>query len=913
VTDRSLTGIIPRGISDWVRSPLVRRAAKHFGAIETRLYQSSRLVKLAQAAKLINGNRNSVVFVSPLLRAREMKMASALRRLGWKVVLVYKQTTPFVPGDYFDVAIRAENDAELHSITKELRPRVCHVFSGAVDEALLQICRDKPAPIVVDLNDVFCPSLFNYLHERFEPTRECLSLADGLCARDLQPKFAEHYDGFQIPSRNLLFPEYSWHNGPSDPGARKKGDSNEIRVVSVGTFCLETQGMYDSCYLQLARMLAEQKIHLHIYPHWFYRKAPGTAFNFDLKTDFRDFLQLEKETEYLHVHESLPIDELARELPQYDFGIVSGGCADFGQKLDFLTSNYMNACYSGRISDYLDARLPVLINHEVGFNYRILQRYGLGVDLNRLVRPGFHDELMQIKHGRTQARAVEHAAETLSLNRQAHRLADFYRTFIEEGQAASVRIPVWLRAAKRLPKIGPSARHLTGAIDMLNRRGAELERSAKENAKRSSQLRKQVAALQAKNESFAALDEQNKAKIAALQAQSDAEAATLRARIKALREELKIESVQVDELSGLLNWPEITKDVDRRNGFAELERLTQLTAQGAITSAVGENKRAAVKPISTAWTIINRKNLDQLLYDGYRNFKRTIALNYFTFPLQADDPQIAALEARLSKAQRERCWKLAQRLPDDPGFALANQVHYRYSVLLLWSYARSRDELGCLDRLKEPLEGNPIIVPDRGDSASQDLANSVLEYYAIREGVSFESCKRVLEIGGGYGRDAYVIMSLHPKLQYVFVDIPPAVYIAQRYLSSIFEDRTIFNVREFESYDEVRSEIEAASLIFLLPHQLQKLPSDWCDLVINISSFGEMTREQIKYYYSQIDRLAPGHFFTKQWKHSKNPFDGIVIDEADYPVLPGWKKLYSRSCTVQSDFFEALYEIRGKE
>jgi len=78
-------------------------------------------------------------------------------------------------------------------IATALHPAVCHVFSGAMDGLLLKMCHDKPGPLVIDLNDVFCPPLFDYLHERFEPTEECLGLADGFCARDRQAKFAERF------------------------------------------------------------------------------------------------------------------------------------------------------------------------------------------------------------------------------------------------------------------------------------------------------------------------------------------------------------------------------------------------------------------------------------------------------------------------------------------------------------------------------------------------------------------------------------------------------------------------------------------------------------------------------------------------------------------------------------------------
>ena len=212
------------------------------------------------------------------------------------------------------------------------------------------------------MNDVFCSSLFDYCHERFQPTKECLEKADGLCARDLQAKSAERLDGFRLPRHVLLFPEYSSHGAPAERGAKPKLSSDEVHVVSVGTFCLETLGMYDSAYLKLAEMLTEQKIHLHIYPHWFYRQSKSSVFNFDLNKDFADFFRLQEQTPYLHIHESLPLVELAQALPQYDFGIIAGGSPALGQKLRMLKPEYMKTCYSGRISDYLDARLPVIIN-----------------------------------------------------------------------------------------------------------------------------------------------------------------------------------------------------------------------------------------------------------------------------------------------------------------------------------------------------------------------------------------------------------------------------------------------------------------------------------------------------------------------------------------------------------------------
>lgn len=921
--------------------------------------------KLVRAARLIEREPKTVLFVSPLLRAREIKMAAALHQVGWSVILLYKQTTPIEPGQSFDIAVKLPDDGALHIVAKALQPRLCHVFSGAVDELVLRFCRDKPSQVIIDLNDVFAPSLFNYLHERFEPTRECLAKADGLCARDLQAKFAERLDGYSLPPRVLLFPEYSWVDGPSAPGAAKKGSADEVSVVSVGTFTLETQGMHDSAYLKLARLLTDQKIHFHIYPHWFYKKSAGSVFNFDARSDFADFLELKEKTPYLHIHESLSLEALTAELPQYDFGIISGACAEFGQKLEFLRQDYMHACYSGRISDYLDARLPILLNREVVFNYWLLERYGLAIDLGGVLQPGFREQLLAIKRDPATAEKVEAAAGALSLERHAHRLARFYEQVIEDEPVGRIRIPLWLKVAHRVPRLGTAFRSLAAQLHAANVSHQSL-RAAEQNVvrsdlkdglstKRTKRLEEELAAVSAAKaeieteniiliERMMGLEEEAgnisarksgggaeyvpvrmkggpskkatgvagppsaepTAELRALKAENEA----MKARLTGLFEEITLGGMSISQVSGLLNWPEIVDDVERRNGFPELLRLVQI---GLASPAGGRTGDGQAGDVSRAWEVLSRKNLDQLLDGGYANFKRTIALNYFTFAVQAGDPQINALQGLLGPQEIQDCWMQAQSLPDDPTFALKNQVYYRYLVLLLWTYASKSDPLGVLEKVREPAQGNPVVVPVGERMASQDLANSVLEYYAMGEGLALEGAKRVLEIGGGYGRNAFIALTLHPDLQYVMADIPPALYIAQRYLSSVFKDRKVFRARDFSDYSAVREEMESASIVFLLPHQLALIPEKAVDLTINISSFGEMTQDQIEHYFGEIERVTRGNFYTKQWIKSQNPFDGLVLRQQDYPHRPHWREVFLRRCPVQTEFFEALYHIGDGE
>ncbi len=838
---------------------------------------------ILRAARLLSGEKKSVLFVTSLLRAREIRMATALRGIGWKVVLIYIQTTPFKPENHFDEAIEAVSELEAHIYARLLGPQLCHVFSGAVDGTIYRFCADKPSPVVIDLNDVFCASLFDYLHERFEPTRECLERADALCARDLQAKSAERLENYRLPRYKILFPEYSWRDGPSAPGAAAKGDPGEVHVVSVGTFVLESQGLYDSGHLRLAEMLTAQRIHFHIYPHWFYLKSRGSVFNRSRRRDFVDFFRLARRTPYLHIHKSLPLDELARELPQYDFGIVSAGCEALGQKLKILKPEYIRACYSGRISDYLDASVPVLINRELAFNYRLLKRYGVMLDLEAVLEPGFREQLLEMKRSRALAQRVERAARTLSLDANIGRLAAFYEKVIADTAPDWIRLGYPYSLLGTLPVIGRTVRRLEAELLRVSQRTsrmvAELEGARKELRRR---VYKQPVLLPSGEE----------------QAAEPGRGRKPRDLVQAKRSfEIERGAGWADELAGLLHWPEIKNPVERSSGMPELMEMFRL-----FSAASG-----ATSDPSSCWQVLGFKNLNQLLRDGYANFKRTVGSNYFNFLVQGGDPQIVFLETALGKAERERCARAAKALPDDPDFPFPDQRVYRYFVLMLWSYTRKIDVKGYLDTLKEPVEGNPVTVPAGKHLATQDLANSVLEYYSMAEGVDFAGCKRTLEIGGGYGRDAFVVMKLNPRIQYTLVDIPPALWIAQRYLSSVFPERRVFPVRDFQSYAEVAAEMDRASVVFLLPHQLELMPDRRYDLSMNISSFGEMQQEQIASYFRTLERVTAGHFYMKQWKVAQNDFDNLALTEENYPVGRNWKKIYSRQCAVQTAFFEALY------
>ncbi len=314
---------------------------------------------------------------------------------------------------------------------------------------------------------------------------------------------------------------------------------------------------------------------------------------------------------------------------------------------------------------------------------------------------------------------------------------------------------------------------------------------------------------------------------------------------------------------------------------------------------------------SKFWEALNKKNLKQLEVEGLNNFKQTIAQNYFTWVIGRRDTQFRFLVRNTNLL----AWPAVLRglFTYDPMSSLSRKQQNELGIFtrMLWKFTQQIDSERLLEHIDEPIEGNPFRILLNGRLISQDLANSVLEYYSIRECFTAPANEKITicELGAGYGRNAYVFMKAVSNCKYIVIDIPPALYVSQHYLTSVFCNKNVFTFRPFDRFSNVEKEFNAADIAFLLPHQAEMLSEKIVDLFINISSLHEMKIEQINAYFKLIEKLTRGFFYTKQWWVSHNPTDGITITSKDYPIPTNWKQLYLRKAKVQTHFFEAMYEL----
>ena len=326
--------------------------------------------------------------------------------------------------------------------------------------------------------------------------------------------------------------------------------------------------------------------------------------------------------------------------------------------------------------------------------------------------------------------------------------------------------------------------------------------------------------------------------------------------------------------------------------------------------------RQEVQP-SKLWQELINRNFEELNQYGYENFKRTLVRHYSAYiPLYLMNTQILFLITHLDPITTIIALYKSLTMPTHNCFNWIDSASFNFITYLLWFYTEKVDKDKLLDGFEEPLLGNPPKIICKNKLISQDIANSILEFKSIFDkNVSKNDIKTIADLGAGAGRDALVFVRLLPNLKkYLIIDIPPALAIAEKYLSELFPQEKIFKFRPFNDFSEIKGEFEKSKILFFLPNQIELLPNNIIDLFINISSLHEMRLDQIKYYFKQIERLTKpkAYFYLKEFKDSYVAFEDVHIRTEDYPLYPKWDLVYLRECKVQIKFFEALARLKKK-
>jgi putative sugar O-methyltransferase len=324
--------------------------------------------------------------------------------------------------------------------------------------------------------------------------------------------------------------------------------------------------------------------------------------------------------------------------------------------------------------------------------------------------------------------------------------------------------------------------------------------------------------------------------------------------------------------------------------------------------------REPIFRLSRFWTHYAARQTDLLAKGGIENFKRSLPQNYFTWPISdVDDPQFRALlrswaeEPSLIPISAKRRGDARVRTADAEYLATTlEQDIYAFFVALLWHHATTCDPDNLMARIAEPAVGNPVPIYLDETLISQDLANSIREYQIFRDHLPKDRNAVLAEIGAGYGRLGYVA-TIASRCRYWIVDVPPALAVAEWYLSSVLSDKRVFRWRPFALWGDIANELAQADIAFFTIDQLALFPERAVDVFASVSVIHEMTPAQIETYMRLQFRAAARAVYTKNWTSWFNEIDQHRFDSAHLTPPSGWTTVLDAPDDVLAAFTQKLF------
>ncbi|MHC4070779.1 MAG: putative sugar O-methyltransferase [Planctomycetota bacterium] len=200
------------------------------------------------------------------------------------------------------------------------------------------------------------------------------------------------------------------------------------------------------------------------------------------------------------------------------------------------------------------------------------------------------------------------------------------------------------------------------------------------------------------------------------------------------------------------------------------------------------------------------------------------------------------------------------------GASYDDLVRYKHSLLgriyvkTVWCDYRDKliDSGFDLSQISCPVVGNPAGIPLNGSTIQIETLRHAYNAFGIRNLLKNIELPVVVEIGGGFGGQAYQTVvqcrqSGLPVGKYLDFDIPEVQIVASYFLLKAFPEEKVCLFGEGELSDSFT--------IGVFPHfAIDNLPNSSADLVFNSHSFSEMDSESALHYLSVVNRVCRKYF-----------------------------------------------------
>jgi len=319
------------------------------------------------------GSKKRIVFVGQQLTHRIIKIIQWLKIHSDFEIIVVSQDAFFrgdlLPNNY-DRLVLFKNRSHLKRIILGSNLiDVIYAFSSNPKHAAIAIefCTARTIFDPYDCNIIYYGK--NDVPESqqiyVEKERMCFKLANAMVARSTENNAAYKIYGIE-KKKTIFFSDYCDNNLFTFQNvALSKAD--EITIVYAGSLKGKAQnqisdGMTD--FSSFIEAIESQKIHFHIYPSQFVKKA-----------DYQEYLDTEKKVNYLHIHSTLSQGNLSHELSGYHFGTLP----QFKTENSTLSDYKIERGTALKFFNFLEAGLPILISDEWKYMAWLVRRYKIGI------------------------------------------------------------------------------------------------------------------------------------------------------------------------------------------------------------------------------------------------------------------------------------------------------------------------------------------------------------------------------------------------------------------------------------------------------------------------------------------------------------------------------------------------------
>ena len=291
----------------------------------------------------------------------------------------------------------------------------CHAEPNSIPRIIMENSR---VPVLFDSQDFSGISygIENLDEKTKDDEKYCFENADGIVRKGTQFEI----DYYRQNGYNIECPEFQWLDYCDEDlfaniNIKKLSeDDYEYHLVHTGTISTDPVNDAFKYLIPLAKILAKQKIHLHIYPN---------PLEYD---NAREYHELDRNVEYFHFHKPVPYTILSEEVSKYDYGILILKQVNSER----ANMNKFKVGQGNKTFSYFEAGLPEISSDFLLNNNKLIIDYGLGfivneADLNNL------DKLLNNADYDKLRNNVLKARNELSLKNRVHDLEDFYSLILD--------------------------------------------------------------------------------------------------------------------------------------------------------------------------------------------------------------------------------------------------------------------------------------------------------------------------------------------------------------------------------------------------------------------------------------------------------------------------------------------------